>query len=454
MNVDFSKKEIGSIFLIVCLMLLLIPGSFINRTAFSADADTYKNLKLFNQVLDMVEKNYVEEIDSKEIIEGAINGMMKSLDPHSLYLTPEMYKDLEVSTKGVFGGLGIEISMVDDIITVISPLEDTPAYRAGLKAGDQIIKIEGESTKGYTIYDAVHKLRGKAGTKVTITIMREEFDTPKDVEITRDNIKIKSVKYQMYEDAYGYIRLSSFQQTTARELRKALGSLEEEAGSLSGLILDMRNNPGGLLNQAVDVSDIFLKSGVIVSSKGRIEDSEKIFSAQNDGDEIGCPIVVLINGGTASASEIVAGALRDNERAVLLGTRSFGKGSVQVVTPLSNGAALKLTIAKYYTPSGKSIQAKGIEPDIIVEASNNRLSAKEKIQRLREKDLKGHIEGEGEEKETLENENEAADENEPAADEKDEQAERLQRDSQLKSAIDVLKSWQILKQSSISKAVS
>ncbi|MBN2282337.1 MAG: S41 family peptidase [Deltaproteobacteria bacterium] len=453
MNVNVSKK--GVLFLILIILVLFLALSGVPRIdkAMCADKDTYKNLKLFNQVLDMIENDYVEEVDSKTVIEGAIKGMIKTLDPHSVYLTPEMYKDLSVSTKGVFGGLGIEITLVDDIITVVAPLEDTPAYRAGLKAGDQIVGIDGESTKGFTIYDAVHKLRGTVGTTVTISIMREGFDQPKEYEITRDKIKIQSVKNRVFEDGIGYIRLTNFQETTTQELEDALDEISIKDEPLKGMVLDMRNNPGGLLTQAVRVSDIFLSSGVIVSSKGRQDDSEKIFKAQDDGDEVTCPMVVLINGGTASASEIVAGALQDNGRALILGTQSFGKGSVQIVTPLSDGSALKLTVAKYYTPSGTSIQAKGIAPDIVVESVDHRLTAKEKIKRLREKDLKNHIEGEGE---TIEEPEGTPDEG-GSTDETDEISEDiigvdLEKDLQLKTAVDILKSWQILKKQGTDRA--
>lgn len=450
MKFSLVKKFVGcGIFLLVVgITVFSLWGPDGDKTAFSADDSSYRNLKQFNQILNLVEEYYVEEVDSKKLIEGAINGMIKTLDPHSIYMTPEMYKDLQVSTKGVFGGLGIEITTVDDVITVVAPLEDTPAYRAGIKPGDQIVKIDGQTTKGITIYEAVQKLRGKAGSKVTVSVMRKDLDKPRDFEIVRDNIKIKSVKYRVYDDTIGYIRLSSFQESTEDELAKALKEINGKDHPLQGIVLDLRNNPGGLLDQAVSVSDVFLESGVIVSSRGRTEDSEKIFNAHDDGSEPTCPIVVLINSGTASASEIVSGALHDNGKAVLLGTRSFGKGSVQIVKPLGDGAALKLTVAKYYTPSGKSIQAKGIEPDIVVEYVNDTPKSKDAIKNVREKDLKGHIEGEGEpiQEDVTVPESQTEQIEAPAESaSQTEMDDRLKKDNQLKSAIDLLKSWEIFK---------
>lgn len=415
--------------LLTLLIAWIVSGSSVTTTALAENRDIYKNLKLFNEALDLIDKNYVEEIDSKTVIEGAIKGMTRSLDPHSSFMNADMYKELQVDTKGAFGGLGIEISIQNDVITVVSPIEDTPAYKAGIKAQDQIVAIEGESTKGFSLFDAVQKLRGPKGTQVTISIMREGFEKPKDFTITRDIIKIISVKHRMLEDRIGYIRIASFHENTATETKKALKKLESRANSLNGLIIDVRNNPGGLLDQAIKVSDIFLKKGVVVSTKGRRKAADKTYKATDEGDEPTCPIIVLINRGSASASEIVAGALRDNKRALLLGTQTFGKGSVQIVIPLDDGSALKLTTAKYYTPDGTSIQAKGITPDIVVEhiRENNNKHATG----IGEKDLKGHLKGEGEEEEEVE------------ADSGD--ARLLQRDNQLKRAVDLIKSWELFR---------
>jgi carboxyl-terminal processing protease len=415
------------VILLALIIVWLLPGSRVTNPALAGNKDIYKNLKLFNEALDLIEKNYVEEVDPQTIIEGAIKGMTRTLDPHSAFMTADMYKELQVDTTGVFGGLGIEITLKDDIITVVSPIEDTPAYSAGIKAQDQIIAIEGESTKDFTLFDAVRKLRGPKGTKVTITIIRKGLDKPKDFTITRDIIKIISVKHKNFDDRIGYIRIASFQESTGDEILKALKKIDLKDKPLKGLIVDVRNNPGGLLDQAVRVSDIFLKSGVVVSTKGRKKSAGKTYRARNDGDEPTCPIIVLINQGSASASEILAGALQDNGRALLLGTQTFGKGSVQIVIPLDDGSALKLTTAKYYTPNGTDIQAKGIAPDIetefIINNNNNNLH------QITEKDLRGHLKGESEEKEAK----------------KAEEASLLQKDNQLKRAVDLLKSWELFK---------
>ena len=363
MNTFFSKR---ALILFAFLTVLILLGPYGDSRVSAIDQNTYKSLKTFSEVLDMVEKNYVEPVDGDKLMQGAINGMIKSLDPHSVFMTAEMFKELEVETRGSFGGLGIEITILKDVLTVVSPIEDTPAYNAGIKAGDQIIKIDDKSTKDITITEAVKKLRGPRDTKVTITIMREGMAKPKDFVITRSIIKIRAVKSKIYDNQIGYIRIATFQERTADDVKKALREIAAKANPLKGLVIDMRNNPGGLLNQSVDVSDLFLKSGIIVSTRGRSQSMESKSVAKDDGDEPTCPIVVLVNEGTASAAEIVSGALQDNGRAVILGAQTFGKGSVQTVIPLEDGAALKLTTAKYYTPKGRSIQAEGITPDIVV----------------------------------------------------------------------------------------
>ncbi|MBW2599105.1 MAG: S41 family peptidase [Deltaproteobacteria bacterium] len=425
---NFNKKS--GLFLSALLTFAILISLVGHRAAFAIDNETYKNLKLFNEVLNMVEKNYVEDIDPKVVIHGAINGMIKSLDPHSTFMTAEQYHDLQVDTKGTFSGLGIVITMQDDMITVVAPIEDKPAFIAGVKAGDKIIKIDGETTKDFTIIDAVHRLRGKKGTKITITIIREGEDNSIDFDIVRDIIEIKSVKQKTYSGDIGYIRISNFQETTADELDKALKEINAGDVHLKGLILDLRNNPGGLLSQSVKVSDMFLKSGVIVSSKGRAKDSGHVDTARDDGDEPECPVIILINGGTASAAEIVSGALHDNKRAILLGTQTFGKGIVQTIVPLKDGSALKLTIARYYTPAGECIQARGIVPDIVVEYVKPAITGKDQSRQIREKDLKGHIESEKEE---------------VKGDKTDKEMIDLRKDNQLKSAIDLLRSWDIFK---------
>ncbi|MCX5854068.1 MAG: S41 family peptidase [Deltaproteobacteria bacterium] len=423
----FHERWLLLLFIATCLVLF---GPQRDSWVSAADRNIYKNLKTFNEVLKMVEKNYVEEMDTKALIDGAINGMMKSLDPHSSYMTADMYKELEVETRGSFGGIGIEITIKKDVLTVVSPIEDTPAFLAGVKAGDQIIRIDGKSTKDITIMEAVKKLRGAKDSKVTITIMRENMAKPKDIVLTRSVIKIKSVKSKIYDDNIGYIRIASFQERTVDDLRKTLEEIDTKARTPRGLVLDLRNNPGGLLHQAVAVSDVFLKSGVIVTTKGRAKSMETMSMAKEDGHEPTCPIVILVNEGTASAAEIVSGALQDNGRAIVVGTQTFGKGSVQTVIPLEGGSALKLTTAKYYTPKGRSIQAEGITPDIVVKYVKPSEDKESTDDFIRERDLKGHIEPKKE--------------NGPNS-EKSHKNDDTIPDNQLKTAIDIIKSWDILK---------
>jgi carboxyl-terminal processing protease len=426
----FDKKVLLLLCLFTSLLLLGLQGD--SPVSAALERGIYKNLKTFNEVLDIVQKNYVEEIESKKLIEGAINGMMKSLDPHSTYMSADMYKELEVETRGSFGGIGIEITIKKDVLTVVSPIEDTPAFNAGIKAGDQIIQIDGKSTKDITIMEAVKKLRGPKDSRVTITIMRENMTKPKEFVITRDIIKIKSVKSRIFDDRIGYIRVSSFQERTVDDLKKEIKDINAKVGVITGLILDLRNNPGGLLNQAIGVTDIFLKSGIIVSTKGRTKSMESQSVAKDDGDEPTCPMVVLVNEGTASASEIVSGALQDNGRALVIGTQTFGKGSVQTVIPLEEGSALKLTTAKYYTPNGRSIQAEGIKPDIVVKYIRPSEDKELTDEFIRERDLKGHIKSKKEQETNTE---------ESLKREQD----ILIQDNQLKSAIDIIKSWDIMK---------
>jgi carboxyl-terminal processing protease len=392
------KGRRTTLFILILALVMLgwLSSGRLNPPAIAESGADYQELKLFTDVLSIVRRSYVEEVPMKDLIYGAINGMLSSLDPHSSFMPPDVYKEMKVDTQGEFGGLGIEITIRDHVLTIVSPIEDTPAFRAGLQAGDQIIKIDEEFTKDMTIMDAVKKMRGPKGTKVTITVMREGFDKPKDFTLVRELIKIQSVKAKTLEDGFGYVRLTQFQERTADDLEKALAQLHQNnPQGLDGLILDLRNNPGGLLDQAVKVADHFLDKGLIVYTEGREEGSNMKFAAHQDGTEPGYPMVVLINGGSASASEIVAGALHDHERAVIMGTQSFGKGSVQTVMSLSDSSGLRLTTALYYTPAGISIQAKGITPDIVVRPMEVKEAKEgEDGARLREKDLAKHFEGE------------------------------------------------------------
>ncbi|WEJ71872.1 MULTISPECIES: S41 family peptidase [unclassified Pseudomonas] len=347
-------------------------------------------LRTFAEVLDRVKAAYVEPVDDKTLLENAIKGMLSNLDPHSAYLGPEEFAELQESTSGEFGGLGIEVGSEDGFVKVISPIDDTPAAKAGIQPGDLIVKIDGKPTKGQSMNEAVDSMRGKAGSPITLTIVRGG-GKPFDVELKRAIIKVKSVRSQMLEPGYGYLRITQFQVNTGEETVKALTSLRKENnGRLKGVVLDLRNNPGGVLQSAVEVADAFLTKGLIVYTKGRIPNSELRFSADPSDPSDAVPLVVLINGGSASAAEIVAGALQDQKRAILMGTDSFGKGSVQTVLPLNNDRALKLTTALYYTPNGRSIQAQGITPDIEVERAKVTREQSE-FDGFKEADLQGHL---------------------------------------------------------------
>lgn len=425
--------------LAVVLFAMLAGGGFVAQKHCAAEGgNDYESIELFTDVLAIVKKSYVEEVDTKKLIYGAINGMLSSLDPHSSFMPPDMYKEMKIDTKGSFGGLGIEITIKDGILTVISPIEDTPAFRAGIKAGDQILKIDDRFTKDMTIMDAVKRMRGAKGTKVILTIVREGFDKPKDFTLVRDIIQVKSVRFSSLDNGYGYVRIAQFQEKTDDDLVKALAKLKEEnGGSLKGLVLDLRNDPGGLLDQAVKVADHFVEQGLIVYTEGREKDSRMQFNAHKGGTEPAYPMVVLINGGSASASEIVAGALQDHKRAVVMGTQSFGKGSVQTIIPLSDDSGLRLTTARYYTPNGRSIQAKGITPDIIVERAEIQPTEK-KDGHIREKDLENHFES----GEKVEGEDKKTDKGKSPAARSDDQ---LKGDYQVLRALDLLKGWEILK---------
>ncbi len=422
---------------VLLLLLALVFAGWmsigrVNRIAFAEAATRYEDLQLFTDVLSIVRRSYVEEVKMKDLVYGAINGMLVALDPHSSFMPPDVYREMRIDTRGEFGGLGIEITVRDGILTIVSPIEDTPADRSGLQAGDQILKIEDRFTKDMSIMEAVKLMRGPKGTEITITVMRDAFDKPKVFTLTREIIKVRSVKARTLEDGFGYLRISQFQEQTTADLHAALEVLRKEnGGSLGGLVLDLRNNPGGLLDQAVQVSDTFLTSGLVVYTEGREEGSRMKFTAHQKGTEPDFPMVVLINGGSASASEIVAGALQDHGRAVIMGTQSFGKGSVQTIIPLSDDSGLRLTTARYFTPTGRSIQALGIVPDIVVHPVEVR-EVQEGSQ-FREKDLKNHFES----KEAPMRE--AA----PPASRKFTLDEADLGDYQLMRALDLLKGWRI-----------
>ena len=448
---------------IVILVLMLFLCTFNLAGAQETETDeqkpspnAYEKLKVFSEIFSLVESNYVEGVEADELIEGAIKGMVKALDPHSSYLPPKSYKNMLVDTSGKFGGLGIEISVRKGLLTVVSPIEDTPAFNVGIKAGDKIIKIEDESTLDMTLTDAVERLRGKTGTPVTITVFRESLEAPKEFTIVRAIIKVRSVVSKVYRNDIGYVKIRSFSKNTSKDLDAALADFAQKG--VTKLVLDVRNNPGGLLNQAVEVSDRFLKKeNLIVYTKGRTDEQNMRFTTHDKVKRVTYPMIILVNGGSASASEIVAGALQDLGRAVILGTTTFGKGSVQTIIPLTDGSALRLTTARYYTPSGRVIQENGITPDIIVEMpvekevdeeddKNKDSEEKSKLRRyLREKDLKKHLKGKrsfdgvdnGDGTET-----EDTEEKQVEADNTLE--EELTKDRQLMTAVSLLEGWEIM----------
>ena len=400
-----------------------------------------KELRTFAEIFGRIKSDYVEGVEDKELLESAIRGMLGGLDPHSSYLDQEEYRELQVGTSGEFGGLGIEVGMEDGFVKVIAPIDDTPAERAGLEAGDLIIRIDDKPVKGMSLNDAVKVMRGKPGTEINLTILREGAERPFNVDLVRDIIHVASVKSRTLEPGFGYVRISHFQSRTTEDLLSALNELEEEnEDGIKGLVLDLRNNPGGVLNSAVGVSDAFLVGGLIVYTKGRVEDSELQFKAGPDDVLNGAPIVVLVNGGSASASEIVAGALQDHRRAIIMGSPTFGKGSVQTIVPIDKSTALKLTTARYYTPSGTSIQVHGIDPDIELARGELNIAKDPGVAPLKEADLRRH----------LDDDNDATGENEAGATEdegEDAEAETrplVAEDYQLGEALNVLKGLNIL----------
>ncbi len=391
---DNKKRHIKLVIVIASVVAFLTIGFGFYRNLSASGEETYKGLKLFADVIELVEKTYVDPVETKELIEKAIQGMVHSLDPHSSLLSPDDFKELQIDTQGEFNGIGVSITMRNGFVTVVSPIEGTPAYKAGIKAGDKIVKVDGEPTK--ELRQAVKMIRGAKGTKVLVTIKREGVNEPIDFNLVRDVIPVESVRSFVIKPGYGYIWITNFRDNTTEDLVSELEKLESGKVPLNGLILDLRDNPGGLLNQSIQISDLFLEKGTILSIKGRQKNDAKIYEATPSSTKRSYPIVVLINGGSASASEIVAGALQDSKRALILGTTSFGKGSVQNVETLRDGYGLKLTIARYYTPSGRSIQAKGIEPDIIVKKrfidKNDKVDVE--VGLTKEKDLKNHLEAE------------------------------------------------------------
>jgi carboxyl-terminal processing protease len=387
-----------------------------------------EELRTFTEVFSRIQSDYVEPVNDEKILKDAIQGMLSGLDPHSSYLDPEGYKEIRIGTEGQFGGLGIEVTMENGFVKVVTPIEDTPAARAGVKTNDLIVKLDDKPVKGMSLTDAVRLMRGRPGSKIKLTIIREGYGKPLKISVMRAVIKLQSVKRRLLDTDYGYVRITQFQGNSGKNLNTAIRRLyKANKRPLKGMVLDLRNNPGGVLSVSVSVVDTFLEKGLIVYTEGRTADSELRYSA-TPGDRLnGAPLVVLINGGSASASEIVAGALQDHKRAIIMGTQSFGKGSVQTILPISNGAALKLTTARYYTPSGRSIQASGIKPDILAEEA--KVTLKEKRTTIKEADLARHLRNNG--KKTTKN--------------KKENAGSAGEDYQLQEALNLLKGINILK---------
>ena len=414
----------------------LMPGGSVDNEV-EVVTLPYEDLRTFTEVFGRIKRDYVEPVSDKKLLEDAIKGMLAGLDPHSAYLDSEQYKDLREGTTGQFGGLGIEVTMENGFVKVVSPIDDTPAQRAGMKAGDLVVRLDEKPVKGMTLGEAVKIMRGEPGSDILLTVIREGEEAPLKVSITRAIIKVKSVKSKILEKDFGYLRISSFQSRTGQGVIDAVNKLRKEnEGDLKGLVLDLRNNPGGVLNAAVEVSDAFLEKGLIVYTEGRIKNSEMRFNAA-PGDVVnGIPVVVLINAGSASASEIVAGALQDHKRAIIMGEKSFGKGSVQTILPTSGNAAVKLTTARYYTPSGRSIQAEGIEPDIVLARVKLETIEASKFKPVKEADLSHHLEngnGNGKDKKDVKK-----------SDKKEEGTDLDTRDYPLHEALTLLKGLSIL----------
>lgn len=419
----------------IVTFLLLFSLTIAPGPTQAGKADHFEALKRFSQVLDMVESYYVKPISRKDLIDNSIKGMIEQLDPHSAYLTPEDYKEMQVDTTGKFSGIGIEISQEQGRILVVTPIEDTPAYKAGLLAGDLILEIDGESTQDMTLMDAVKRIRGEKGTTVELLILHKDSMQPVEIPIVRGTIPIVSVKTQSLEDGYLYLRLTKFHESSTKNLREKIAEYQK-THELKGIVFDLRNNPGGLLGQAVSISDTFIDEGTIVYIQGKDASSRKDFYAAKNANEITVPMVTLINAGSASASEIVAGALQDHNRSLIIGERSFGKGSVQTIIPMTDGSGIKLTTALYYTPNGRSIQAKGIEPDLkipfIAPPKDDDQKMRDRFT-VREKDLNGHLENRDKSKKGIDADAEKA-------------KEMLARDNQIRMALELVKSLPRLKQ--------
>ncbi len=429
--------------LFICLLLLLIGAQIVIGEAESPEIEALPldELRTFTEIFAKIKSDYVEPVDDKELLENAVRGMLEGLDPHSTYLDGESYNDLREGTSGEFGGLGIEVGMENGFVKVISPIDDTPAHKAGIKAGDLIIKLDEKPVKGMSLSEAVDLMRGKPGDAIILTVIRENEEKPLVFTIIRDVIKVKSVRSEILEPGFGYLRISSFQSHTVEGLRKAIDQLKQDNNNqLKGIILDLRNNPGGILNAAVGVTDMFINKGLIVYTEGRIKDSKLKYNAKPNAKLPDVPLVVLVNAGSASASEIVAGALQDHGRGIIMGEKTFGKGSVQTILPMNNNAALKLTTARYYTPNGRSIQASGVLPDIIIDKVKISRIEDAFDPRVKESDLMGHLENGQEEAPVTEGDEEL---------EKDASEEEVlplsSRDYELYEALNVLKGMVIIK---------
>ena len=450
-----SFRQLPAFFVGVILSSFIVLGNSVlaNRDSSEVMGDSdqqlipFEDLRAFSEVFHRIKNDYVEEVDDSQLLQNAIKGMLNGLDPHSSYLDEEEYRDLQAGTSGEFGGLGIEVGMDESgLVKVVSPIDDTPAQRAGIQPGDLILRLDETPVKGLTLNEAVKIMRGEPGTVITLTVVREAEDNPLKIEIERDIIKVKSVKQQTLTPGYGYIRISHFQSHTENDLEKAITTLEtENSGKLQGVVLDLRNNPGGVLNAAVDVSDTFLTDGLIVYTKGRVEDSSLEFKAQNNDRLAGAPMVVLVNSGSASASEIVAGALQDHKRAIIMGSKTFGKGSVQTILPMHNNDALKLTTARYYTPSGRSIQAEGIVPDITLNKLQISTAETDDFEDVTESQLVRHLDKGDKVKETLENEKESQPIKSDEKSDKKEEPELAMTDYAVHEALNLLKGLNVIK---------